>query len=344
MYKLLRPLLFALDEERTHDLTIASLAGFGRLPGAIRPGFGAGPAGEAGTFMGLRFANRLGLAAGLDKDARALEGLARLGFGFVEVGTVTPKPQPGNERPRLFRLTEQEAIVNRMGFNNDGVDAFCRRLEAVRQRGRLERTLVGVNVGKNKATPLERAADDYTLCMERVYALADYLTLNLSSPNTPGLRQLQSGAELERLLDAVSAARERLSDAHGVRRPLALKVAPDLHDDDVVAVAAAVRTFAIDAVIAGNTTITRPGLDAVPKAGEAGGLSGRPLHPLALEKVAAFRRALGPGVPLIGVGGILSAAGGSAMLEAGADLLQIYSGLIFRGPALVGELLHGRPA
>jgi len=341
MYALLRPLLFLLDEELTHDLTLAALGAFGRLPGTIRPLAGAAPLGEPVRLMGLDFANRVGLAAGLDKDGRAVEGLARLGFGFVEVGTVTPRPQPGNPKPRLFRLTRAEAIINRMGFNNRGATALRERLEKVRARARLSGTLIGINVGKNRDTPLERAADDYTRCMDLVYHLADYLTLNLSSPNTPGLRQLQSGEDLARLLAEVTERRLKLTAEHGRRVPLVLKVAPDLHPDDIAAVAVAVRDWELDGVIATNTTVSRPGLEAEPLAAEAGGLSGAPLAPLSLATVRSFREVLGPAVPLIGVGGILSRGAAAEMLAAGADAVQVYTGLVFRGPGLPRRLVLG---
>ena len=341
MFKLLRPLLFQLDEEVSHDVSIAALGCFGCAPGSIRPLTGQGPAGRPVELMGLQFPNRLGLAAGLDKDAQAVEGLARLGFGFVEVGTVTPKAQPGNDKPRLFRLTRHQAIINRMGFNNQGVAAMTGRLEAVRRRNRLGGTLVGVNVGKNKDTPLECAVDDYVRCIEMVYPLADYLTINLSSPNTPGLRSLQSGDELERVLGGVAASREQLAVAHGRRVPLLVKVAPDLHREDVVEVARAIKAHGIDGVIATNTTVTRDGVADSPVAAEAGGLSGRPLTILARQKVAEFRQALGGDIPLIGVGGIVDRLAGEAMFAAGADLLQIYSGFIYSGPGLIRDLVAG---
>jgi dihydroorotate dehydrogenase len=333
MYPMLRSLLFALDPEASHELALASLEAYGRLPGAIGP-----LPGRPRQLMGLTFANPAGLAAGLDKDARAVEGLARLGFGFVEVGTVTPLPQPGNPRPRLFRVPEAEALINRMGFNNRGVAAMAERLAALRQRDRLGATLVGVNVGKNKDTPLEDAADDYVRCMDAVYEFADYLTLNLSSPNTPGLRSLQSEEALAPLLDRVRNAQERLAALHRRRVPLLVKVAPDLAVEDVGVIAGAISRFEIDGVIATNTTITRPPVVPPAVAAEAGGLSGVPLHPLALQTVRELRRTLPETVPVIGVGGIIDASGGRAMLEHGADLLQVYTGFIYRGPTLVREL------
>ncbi len=331
MYAAARSLLFALDPERSHDLALAALAAFGRLPGALAP-----IAGRPRRLMGLEFANPVGLAAGLDKDARAVEGLARVGFAFIEVGTVTPRPQPGNPRPRLFRLSESRALINRMGFNNLGVAAMTERLAALRRRGRLRATLLGVNVGKNKDTPLEQAGADYQRCMEAVYPYADYLTLNLSSPNTPGLRTLQSAASLAPLLEAVKETQSRLATTHGRRVPVLLKIAPDLAHADLDLVAAAVVRFEVDGVIATNTTISRLGVSG-PLAAEAGGLSGAPLQPLALDTVAHLRSVLDRKVPIIGVGGIMDAAGGRAMLEH-SELLQVYTGFIYRGPALVREL------
>ncbi len=333
MYPLLRTLLFALEAETSHHVAIAGLGAYGHLPGRVAP-----LPGRPRRLMGLTFANPVGLAAGLDKDGRAVEGLARLGFGFVEVGTVTPRPQPGNPSPRLFRLPEARALINRMGFNNEGVDAMVRRLEAVRRRGRLRGTILGVNVGKNKDTPLEDAAADYQRCMEAVFPYADYLTLNLSSPNTPGLRTLQSEDSLAPLLERVKETQQRLAQRHGRRVPILLKIAPDLAPDEVTVVARSLLRFEVEGVIATNTTVARPGVERLARAGEAGGLSGAPLHPLALRTVAQLREALAGRLPIIGVGGIVDAAGGEAMLAQGADLLQIYTGFIYRGPALVREL------
>lgn len=333
MYAAARALLFRLDPEVSHELALEALAAYGCLPGVIGP-----LPGTRRRLFGLEFANAVGLAAGLDKDARAVEGLARLGFAFVEVGTVTPRPQAGNPRPRLFRLPAQQALINRMGFNNAGVDAMARRLGRLRERGRLGATVLGVNVGKNKDTALEAAAGDYCRCMAAVYPYADYLTLNLSSPNTPGLRTLQSRESLTPLLDAVLSERSRLAALHRRQVPVLLKVAPDLAGTDVEIIAAAVQASGIDGVIATNTTVTRPGLEGVRHGAEGGGLSGAPLHALALDTVGALRRLLDPAVPLIGVGGIMDAAGGRSMLSRGADLVQVYSGFIYRGPELIREL------
>lgn len=333
MYSLIRSLLFALDAECSHEVSIAALRGYGALPVRPRP-----LPGRPRQLFGLTFRNAVGLAAGLDKEARAVLGLARLGFGHVEVGTVTPLPQPGNPKPRLFRLPAQRAIINRMGFNSGGVAALARRLAVLRDGDRLQGTIVGVNVGKNRDTPLERAAADYVACMTAVYGAADYLTLNLSSPNTPGLRTLQSAEALGPLLAEIREASARLAQRHGQRVPVLLKIAPDLLQEDLEIIAGAVREQGVDGLIATNTTITRPGLEGVRLAAEAGGLSGTPLRPLALATVGALRALVGPNTPVVGVGGILSAADGEAMLAAGADLLQIYTGFIYRGPALVREL------
>ena len=333
IYPLLRSALFMLDAERSHEVAIAALAAYGAFPGAPGP-----LPGRQRQFFGLTFRNAVGLAAGLDKEARAVLGLARLGFGHVEVGTVTPQPQPGNPRPRLFRLPGQRAIINRMGFNSGGVAAMARRLATLRDGGRLDGTILGVNVGKNKDTPLEAAAGDYVAGMTAVYGAADYLTLNLSSPNTPGLRTLQSGDALGPLLDTIQEAGAQLAQRHGRRIPVLLKIAPDLLREDLEIIALAVGRHGVDGVIATNTTITRPGLEREPLAAEQGGLSGAPLAPLALATVRTLRTLLGARVPVIGVGGIQSRDAGAAMLAAGADLLQIYTGFIYRGPALVREL------
>lgn len=341
MYPLLRSLLFSLDAETSHEVTMAALRLFGALPGLRqslqRRSSGAG-GGTARRLMGMAFAHPVGLAAGLDKDARAVEGLARLGFSFVEVGTVTPRPQPGNPRPRLFRVPEASALINRMGFNNLGMLEMSRRLEALRRRDRLGSTRVGINVGKNKDTPLDVAAEDYTACMKTLYPYADYLTLNLSSPNTPGLRTLQSGDALAALLEPIKDCQAQLTQQHGRSVPVLLKIAPDLAEEDLEIIARQLVAYEMDGVIATNTTISRPGLQSHPLAGQAGGLSGSPLLPLALDVVGRLRQLLGPDVPVIGVGGIMSADDGRAMLARGADLLQIYTGLIYRGPGLVRAL------
>ncbi|MGI9326529.1 MAG: quinone-dependent dihydroorotate dehydrogenase [Pseudomonadales bacterium] len=332
MYSLARTALFALDPEASHHLSMTGLAGFGRCPGPIRP-----IAGTPREVMGLQFSNPIGLAAGLDKDAVAVLGLARLGFGFVEVGTVTPRPQAGNPRPRLFRAPAQKALINRMGFNNQGLDAMLQRLRRLRQDGRLQQTRLGVNIGKNKDTDNARAGDDYRHCFAAVSAYADYVTVNLSSPNTPGLRALQSAAALKTLLGPLKEQQQALHQRDGKYTPLTVKVAPDLDEDEVEAIAEQLLAFEIDGLIATNTTVTRPGISAA-LAAEAGGLSGAPLQPMALVAVSRFSDSLRGRIPIIGVGGIDSVTAGRAMLEAGAELLQIYSGFIYEGPALVRRL------
>ncbi len=332
MYPLARTALFALDPEASHHLTMTGLMAFGRCPGPIRP-----IAGTAREVMGLRFNNPVGLAAGLDKDAIAVLGLARLGFGFVEVGTVTPRAQPGNPRPRLFRAPAQKALINRMGFNNQGLEAMLPRLRQLRQGRRLQQTQLGVNIGKNKDTDNARAGDDYRRCFDAVSAYADYVTVNLSSPNTPGLRALQSAEALKTLLGPLKEQQQALRQRDGKYTPLTVKVAPDLDGDEMEAIAEQLLAFEIDGLIATNTTTSRPGISG-PLATEAGGLSGAPLHPLALATVSSFAELLSGRIPIIGVGGVDSVAAGRALLQAGAALLQIYSGFIYEGPALVRRL------
>lgn len=332
MYTVARSALFALDPEAAHHLSMTALSSLGALPGAIRP-----YAGERRTVMGLTFDNPVGLAAGLDKDAIAALGLARLGFGFVEVGTVTPQPQPGSPKPRLFRVTSQNALINRMGFNNDGLIGMVPRLRRMRRSGRLQHTRLGVNIGKNKVTPNVEAGADYAACFDAVSPYADYVTVNLSSPNTPGLRELQSGAALGALLGPLKEQQRKLALRDGKYTPLAVKVAPDLAAEDIAEIAQTLVALEIDGLIATNTTLERPGVPAR-LAGEAGGLSGEPLQPLALATVEAFAAELAGRVPIIGVGGISNVASASAMLAAGASLLQIYTGFIYEGPALIKAL------
>ena len=330
VFPLIRRLLFMLPPEAAHRLTLAVLRAWGGV--APVPPASAKPV----RVMGLDFPNRVGLAAGLDKDAMAVRGFARLGFGFVEVGTVTPRPQPGNPKPRLFRSVPDRALINRMGFNSDGMDAVRERLVRLRQRPL--RTLVGVNIGKNRGTPIADAVDDYRAGLAAVHDVADYVTVNISSPNTPGLRDLQAGESAERLLATLRRDRDALDEVSGRRVPLAVKIAPDLDAARLRDVAGVVRETGIDAVIAGNTTLSRPaGIDST-FAKEQGGLSGAPLAPLALETVANVCEALGAEVPIIGVGGILDPETGRAMRRAGADLIQVYTGLIFGGPALIRAL------
>jgi dihydroorotate dehydrogenase len=284
--------------------------------------------------MGLHFPNRVGLAAGFDKNARDIDSLGRLGFGFIEVGTVTPRPQPGNPRPNLFRLPADEALINRLGFNNEGATAAARRLQARRYRG-----ICGVNIGKNFDTPLEDSVKDYVGCLRTVYGVADYVTINVSSPNTPGLRGLQDPAALRPLLLELANLREQLQPVHAKRVPLLVKLSPDLSDLEVAGVARELAGLPVDGIVATNTTVSRPASLKSAHAAEAGGLSGRPLHSRSVAVVRALRAALGANFPIVGVGGIVSPEQGVQMRAAGADLLQLYTGLIYRGPSLLGELL-----
>lgn len=333
LYPLFRPLLFAADPELAHDVALAGLDTAARL-GVARLAAPRLPEAPI-EVMGLRFPNRVGLAAGLDKNAAHLDGLATLGFGFLEAGTVTPRAQPGNARPRLFRLVEAQALVNRLGFNNDGVDAFVANVRRTSWHG-----VLGINIGRNFDTPNERAADDYVTCLRAVAQSASYVTINVSSPNTRGLRELQAEEALAALLARVTAERDRLADRLGRHIPLALKVAPDLDDDALRAIAALVVRTRVDAVIATNTTIARDGVEGVRHASEAGGLSGAPLRARALAVLSVLAKALDGAVPIIGVGGILSGADARDRIAAGATLIQLYTGLIYRGPELVAECVR----
>ncbi|NCF33985.1 MAG: quinone-dependent dihydroorotate dehydrogenase [Proteobacteria bacterium] len=332
MYAITQKLLHKLPPETAHDVAILGLRLLGELPGSIRPHKSV-----KRTLFGCEFVNRVGLAAGLDKDAKAVAGLARLGFGFIEVGTVTPLPQPGNPQPRLFRLPEHQALINRMGFNNQGVSAMVRRLDKLRARDQLAGTIIGVNLGKNKDTPLAYAAQDYSKGMKQLHTLADYFTLNLSSPNTPGLRQLQHGDELSELLDQVKETQQRLALA-GTSTPLLLKVAPDLDDEDIQRIAEQVAKHELEGLIATNTTLDRSRVQDHPLHEQAGGLSGAPLTAVSRAVVRKFRQCLPADLPIIGVGGIGSAEEAQSVLDAGADLLQIYSSFIYQGPNLVRKL------
>jgi dihydroorotate dehydrogenase len=327
-YALIRPALFALEPETAHHLTLASLKALHRA--GLRPK--APRSSCPRSVMGLTFRNPIGLAAGLDKNGEYIDALAGLGFGFIEVGTVTPRPQPGNPRPRVFRLPHAGALINRMGFNSAGVDALVENVRRSTWRG-----VLGINIGKNFDTPLDRAAEDYLVCLRKVYALASYVTINISSPNTKGLRSLQESQQLDALLGAICAERDVLANTHGRRVPLALKIAPDLDMSQVSAVAELLRKRGIDAVIATNTTIARESVAGLPHGDEAGGLSGAPLTAKSTEIVAQLTRELGPAVPVIGVGGIMTPADARAKLAAGASLVQIYTGLIYAGPQLVAD-------
>jgi dihydroorotate dehydrogenase len=333
-YALARPFLFGLDAERAHELTLDAIAALQHTPAQC---LWAQPrVADPVTVAGLRFPNRIGLAAGLDKNGRCIDGLGALGFGFVEVGTVTPRPQPGNPRPRLFRLPQAQALINRMGFNNDGLAAFVANVRRS-TRFRAGGGIVGLNIGKNAATPIERAADDYLAALDGVYRHADYVVVNISSPNTQNLRALQRDDALDALLAALRERRDALATPHGRRVPLFVKIAPDLDEAQVDAIAAALRRHGIDGVVATNTTVARDAVRGLAHADEAGGLSGPPLQAASNRVIAQLRAALGPGYPIVGVGGVISAADALAKREAGADLVQIYTGLIYRGPALVSE-------
>ena len=333
LYALARPFLFSLDAETAHNFTLPSLkyaAALGMTKALAQP------APDPRAAMGITFPNPVGLAAGLDKDGAYIDGLASLGFGFIEVGTVTPRPQAGNPKPRMFRLPPAPAIINRMGFNNGGVDAFVANVQASRFYQEKQGVL-GLNIGKIADTPIENAAEDYLLCLEKVYPYASYVTVNISSPNTRNLRQLQGASELDALLVRLKEAQQRLAARHRRYVPVALKIAPDLDDEQIRIVADALLRHKIDGVIATNTTISRDAVQGLPHAQEAGGLSGTPVFDLSNKVIRALKTQLGDAIPIIGVGGILSGADARAKVEAGASLVQLYTGLIYRGPALVRE-------
>ena len=329
LYSLARTALFQLDPELAHDLALKSLSALG--PAATLLGAGADRR-EARRVMGIDFPNPVGLAAGLDKNGEYIDALAALGFGFIEIGTVTPRPQPGNPRPRMFRVVEHEAIINRLGFNNDGVEKLLANVDKASFRG-----VLGINIGKNFDTPLERAADDYLQCLEAVYSRATYVTVNISSPNTKNLRDLQSREKLDELLAALMSARASLAVKHGASKPLVVKIAPDLDASQVDAIAELAVKHAVDGLIATNTTVDREDIAGHRHAGEIGGLSGRPLLARSTEVLARLNAALGARVPLIGVGGILSGADARAKIDAGASLVQVYTGFIYRGPDLIAQ-------
>ncbi|AJG18909.1 quinone-dependent dihydroorotate dehydrogenase [Cupriavidus basilensis] len=333
LYPLFRPALFSMDAEDAHHFTLNNLLRAKRmgLAGCI----GNTIADDPRTVMGVRFPNPVGLAAGLDKDGAYIDGLAAFGFGFIEVGTVTPRPQAGNPRPRMFRLPQADALINRMGFNNGGVDAFIANVNA--SRWKAEGGVLGLNIGKNADTPIERAVDDYLHCLERVYPHASYVTVNISSPNTKNLRQLQGASELDHLLCTLKDAQQRLADKYKRYVPLALKIAPDLDADQIGNIGDALVRHRIDGVIATNTTIARDAVRGLPHGEEAGGLSGRPVFESSTRVVKSLRAVVGDAVPIVGVGGIFSGADAQAKIAAGAQLVQVYSGLIYRGPVLVKE-------
>jgi dihydroorotate dehydrogenase len=333
LYSLARPLLFALDPETAHNLTLPALR---RAHELGMTGLARRPAPDPRTVMGITFPNPVGLAAGLDKDGAYIDGLAALGFGSIEIGTVTPRPQAGNPRPRIFRLPSARGVINRMGFNNGGVDAFVANVQASRFYQEKQGVL-GLNIGKNADTPIERAAEDYLHCLRKVYPYASYVTVNISSPNTQNLRQLQGASELDALLAQLKGEQSRLADEHGRYVPLALKIAPDIDADQIRDIGAALLRHGIDGVIATNTTLSRHHVENLRHGNQQGGLSGAPVFDLSNIVIRALKKEVGDAVPIIGVGGILSGRDAKAKIKAGAQLVQLYSGLIYRGPALVRE-------
>jgi dihydroorotate dehydrogenase len=345
IYSLARPLLFMLDPETAHDLTLHTARTTDRFrfkleqlkalfqpalvgPSAIVPSL------TAHRVMGIDFPNPVGLAAGLDKNGEFIDALARLGFGFIEIGTVTPRPQTGNTRPRMFRIREAHALINRLGFNNEGVERVVENVKRARYRG-----VLGINIGKNADTPLERAVDDYVACLRKVYPHASYVTVNISSPNTRDLRQLQQAGELDRLLGTIKTEQHRLADAHGRQVPIAVKIAPDLDAQQIASIAGLLQRHRVEAVIATNTTTARDGVAGMAHADETGGLSGAPLTARSTGVVREISRALQGAIPVIAVGGIMRGADAGDKIAAGASLVQIYTGLVYRGPALIRECL-----
>jgi dihydroorotate dehydrogenase len=329
-YGLIRPFLFGLDAEQAHELTLAALGATSHTP--LKFAYKQARISDATSLMGLTFPNKVGLAAGLDKNGRYIDAFAEMGFGFIEVGTVTPKAQPGNPKPRMFRLPQKQALINRLGFNNEGLEAFINNVKHSKRP-----VPIGLNIGKNAATPIENATEDYLTCLRGVYAHADYVTVNISSPNTKNLRALQSDEALDALLSALNSEREKLAQAHSKQVPLALKIAPDLEEAQIDVIAATLLRHNIDGVIATNTTISREAVKGLPHADEAGGLSGAPVLEASNAVIRRLRKKLGKSFPIIGVGGILSAADAQEKIKAGADLVQIYTGLIYEGPALVSR-------
>ncbi len=329
-YEPIRKLLFLLPGETAHHVSMQSISLLDKLNlvAMIAPQVPPDPV----SVMGLTFPNPVGLAAGLDKDARAIGGLAALGFGFVEVGTVTPLPQPGNPRPRLFRLPGKQALINRMGFNNEGVEAMVARIERANFAG-----ILGINIGKNFSTPVENALDDYLHCMRRVYSLASYIVVNISSPNTPGLRNLQHHEELKRLLEGLKLEHSRLQTEYGKYVPLVVKIAPDMDDDEVLSLVVSLHQFEIDGVIVTNTTVSRSAVFGEPNSEQAGGLSGAPLRNQANHVLKLVASEVRGKMGIIGVGGIMTGEDAAEKIQLGADLVQIYTGFIYQGPSLIGE-------
>ena len=336
-YALARPFLFGMDAEAAHELTMDMLARGQRTP--LQWAWCHETVDDPVELAGLTFPNRVGLAAGLDKNARCIDALGAMGFGFVEVGTVTPKAQPGNPKPRMFRLPQARALINRLGFNNEGLDAFLHNVQQARFRSQRRKhpLLLGLNIGKNASTPIENATSDYLTCLQGVYPHADYVTVNISSPNTQNLRALQSDHALDALLGAIAERREALSTRHGRRVPVFVKIAPDLDEAQISVIAATLQRHGMDGVIATNTTIDRTAVQGLRHAEEAGGLSGSPVLESSNQVIRQLRAALGSRFPIIGVGGVMSAQDAVSKIRAGADVIQIYTGLIYAGPALVTE-------
>jgi dihydroorotate dehydrogenase len=330
MYALARPLLFCLDAERAHELGLAGLEAAYRI--GLNPLLASKPKPLKTKAFGIEFPNPVGCAAGLDKNGAHIDALMSMGFGYIEIGTVTPRPQIGNPKPRMFRLTEQEAIINRLGFNNLGVDALVKNVERSKREG-----ILGINIGKNKDTPNEHAVDDYIYCMERVYDLADYITINISSPNTQGLRDLQHENALRELINDLRTAQEDLASVRGHRVPMLIKIAPDLSETELDSMATIFNASKVDGIIAGNTTVDRSMLGRHPYAGQVGGLSGKPLYEKATTTLRRLRLRLDNSIPIIGVGGISSGADAVGKISAGAQLVQIYTGFIYHGPELIGD-------
>ena len=333
LYALAKPFLFQLDAENAHDLTLRSLKlaeKSGLLALLSKP-----VQCQTKQVMGLSFPNPVGLAAGLDKNGAVIDGLAALGFGFLEIGTITPRAQPGNSKPRLFRVKEAEGIINRFGFNNLGVDNLIQNVQAAKYRG-----ILGINIGKNFDTPNERAVDDYLICMRKVYAHASYITVNISSPNTKNLRQLQEKDALDALLATLKAEQKVLADQHGKYVPIALKIAPDLDEAQIIEIADLLKAHQIDGVIATNTTLARDVVEGLPNANETGGLSGAPVREKSTLVISQLSKQLAGELPIVGVGGILSGADAAEKIAAGASLVQVYSGLIYRGPGLVRDICN----
>ena len=333
-YPAIRKVLFQFDAETIHELTIKGLKSTGKTP--LNAFYKQSVQNKPVTVMGITFPNPLGLAAGLDKNGECINAFAAMGFGFVEVGTVTPRPQPGNDKPRIFRLPEANAIINRMGFNNKGVDYLVSQVQAANFKG-----VLGINIGKNKDTSEENAKDDYLHCMRKVYDLATYITVNISSPNTPGLRALQYGDALDELLSALKAEQRILTDKYGKYIPLTVKIAPDLSEDEVKSIAKSLIDNGIDGVIATNTTLSREGVEGLEFGSEQGGLSGQPVKDKSTQVIKILSEALDNKLPIIGVGGIASSDDANEKLAAGASLVQVYTGFIYQGPPLVKEIVNG---